>query len=164
MGTALAGAVLDSDRVAVWNRSPGKATALAQSGAAVAPSADDAIAVSDVIVVCLVDYAAVDAAFANVKTLRFLALLGSWLAATGALLSGLATRIDSGDHARDAMSNLAMQAVAIDNIAAASREQGISATLIEPIARLVRERVAQSGGSDEISGIAERLRDIDARD
>ncbi len=73
-------------------------------------------------------------------------------------LPDLAERIDSGDHARDVMSNLAMQSVAITNIVAASRSQGIDPAFMDPIERLAQKRLAGGFGADEISGIIEGMR------
>ncbi|CAN5125764.1 NAD(P)-dependent oxidoreductase [soil metagenome] len=60
MGRALAGAFLDHGHpTTVWNRTPGRATALADRGAAIAVRAADAVAASPLTVICLLDDAAV---------------------------------------------------------------------------------------------------------
>lgn len=60
MGSALAAAFLGAGHpTTVWNRSPGKADALAAHGAIPAPSAADAVAASPLVVLCLLDHAAV---------------------------------------------------------------------------------------------------------
>lgn len=89
---------------------------------------------------------------------QFLPLVEPWLAAMMTALPDYAERIDSGDHARDVMSNLAMQSVAISNIAATSRSQGIDPAFMEPIERLAQKRLAGGFGSDEISGIIKAMR------
>ncbi|MDL5202374.1 NAD(P)-binding domain-containing protein [Streptomyces sp. ALI-76-A] len=62
MGRALAGAFLDGGlRTTVWNRTPGRDRALLERGAAGAASAADAVAASDLTVVCVVNYDASDA-------------------------------------------------------------------------------------------------------
>lgn len=62
MGRALAGAFLDAGlRTTVWNRTPGKDRELVARGAVSAPSAEAAVAASDVTVVCVVNYAAAEA-------------------------------------------------------------------------------------------------------
>lgn len=59
MGAALAGAFLKAGhRTTVWNRSVGKADALAEQGAVRAESIADAVAASEVLVICVVDYEA----------------------------------------------------------------------------------------------------------
>ncbi|RSN48856.1 dehydrogenase [Streptomyces sp. WAC 04229] len=62
MGRALAGAFLDAGlRTTVWNRTPGRDGDLAARGAAVAASAEEAVAASTLTVVCVVNYDASDA-------------------------------------------------------------------------------------------------------
>ena len=59
MGQALAARFLQQGHtVTVWNRTPGKAASLIARGAREATSAVDAIAASDVSVICVLDYAA----------------------------------------------------------------------------------------------------------
>lgn len=60
MGTALAKATLSAGyRTTVWNRTAAKADRLAAAGARSAPSVADAVASSDVALICVADYAAV---------------------------------------------------------------------------------------------------------
>ncbi|GAA0255334.1 NAD(P)-binding domain-containing protein [Actinomadura nitritigenes] len=60
MGTALARAWLAAGRsLTVWNRTPGRAEALAAAGAEVADTAAAAVAAGDLVVVCLLDDASV---------------------------------------------------------------------------------------------------------
>ncbi|MER5355229.1 NAD(P)-binding domain-containing protein [Kitasatospora sp. NPDC002551] len=62
MGLAMAGAYLDAGyRVTLWNRTAGRAGGLVARGAVLAPSAADAIAANELVVLSLTDY---DAAFA----------------------------------------------------------------------------------------------------
>ncbi|GAA1350775.1 NAD(P)-dependent oxidoreductase [Streptomyces beijiangensis] len=62
MGRALAGAFLDAGlRTTVWNRTPGKGRELAERGAVVAVSAEEAVAASELTVICVVNYDASDA-------------------------------------------------------------------------------------------------------
>ena len=89
---------------------------------------------------------------------QFLPLVEPWLAAMMTALPDYAERIDSGDHARDVMSNLHMQSVAITNIIAASRGLGIDPAFMEPIERLAKKRLAAGFGSDEASGLIEAIR------
>lgn len=61
MGRALAGAFLDAGvRTTVWNRTPGREGDLAERGAVLAASAEDAVAASALTVICLVNYDATD--------------------------------------------------------------------------------------------------------
>ena len=62
MGSALAAACLRAGHpTTVWNRSAGKADALVAQGARLAAEAAEAVAASDILVVCVVDYAPVHA-------------------------------------------------------------------------------------------------------
>ncbi|MFF3321226.1 NAD(P)-dependent oxidoreductase [Streptomyces sp. NPDC002889] len=59
MGAALAGAFLAAGHpTTVWNRTPGKADALVERGAVRAGSVTEAVAASEVVVVCVLDHAA----------------------------------------------------------------------------------------------------------
>ncbi|MFJ5264203.1 NAD(P)-dependent oxidoreductase [Streptomyces sp. NPDC088387] len=61
MGRALAGAFLAAGlRTTVWNRTPGRAGELVERGAVAAGSPEEAVAASDLVVVCVVNYDAVD--------------------------------------------------------------------------------------------------------
>lgn len=54
MGSALAQCLVGAGHtVGVWNRTPGKSTALADAGATVFDSADDAVAASDLTIICI---------------------------------------------------------------------------------------------------------------
>ncbi|ASQ92228.1 NAD(P)-binding domain-containing protein [Streptomyces sp. 11-1-2] len=62
MGRALAGAFLDAGlRTTVWNRTPGRDRELIERGAVGARSAEEAVAASELTVVCVVNYDASDA-------------------------------------------------------------------------------------------------------
>ncbi|MGC4758069.1 NAD(P)-dependent oxidoreductase [Micromonospora trifolii] len=67
MGTALARAWLAAGYpLTVWNRTPGRAAALAPEGARVAGSAARAVAASTLVVICLLDDTSVDEVLAGV--------------------------------------------------------------------------------------------------
>jgi 3-hydroxyisobutyrate dehydrogenase-like beta-hydroxyacid dehydrogenase len=59
MGSAMAIALLRrGHKVTVWNRNPERAHTLAAEGASVAASAADAVAASQLVIMCVIDYAA----------------------------------------------------------------------------------------------------------
>src|SRR5687768_1381862 len=61
MGSAIARTFVDRGHpTTVWNRTAGKATALVDAGAAAAGTAAEAVAASDLVVLCVLDYDAVD--------------------------------------------------------------------------------------------------------
>ncbi|MFD0382199.1 NAD(P)-dependent oxidoreductase [Streptomyces stramineus] len=60
MGQALAGAFVEAGHpTTVWNRTAAKAEALVARGAVLAPTAADALAASELVIVCVIDYDAV---------------------------------------------------------------------------------------------------------
>ncbi|MFE6778095.1 NAD(P)-dependent oxidoreductase [Streptomyces sp. NPDC057702] len=62
MGQALAATLLNAGHATtVWNRSPNKATDLVTQGATLAASARDAVAASEIVIVCVTEYDAVRA-------------------------------------------------------------------------------------------------------
>ena len=94
----------------------------------------------------------------GVSAQSFAPMLGSWVGAMMEALPDFAARIDSGDHAREAMSNLAMQTTAMENILKASREQGVDGALLAPLLPLMRRRIDDGFGADEVSGVFELIR------
>ena len=69
MGSALAHCLVEKGHdVSVWNRSPEKAEALAQSGAKVCLSADDAVAESDFVLTCIKSHRDTDALVGSLDT------------------------------------------------------------------------------------------------
>jgi 3-hydroxyisobutyrate dehydrogenase-like beta-hydroxyacid dehydrogenase len=274
MGQALAARFLKQGHtITVWNRTPGKAAALVAGGAREAKAAADAIAASDLAVICVLDYAATDSIIdsagpalsgralvnltngtpaqarvtaervaalgatyldggimatppmiggehalilysgaqatfdAHVRSLEalgaakylgadaglaslhdlallsgmygvfagffhatalvdsegiragsFLELLGPWMSAMMGELPGYAEKIDAGNHGVNVVSNLGMQATALDNILRASREQGVATDLLAPLLDLFRKRAGAGFGEEDISGIFELIR------
>jgi 3-hydroxyisobutyrate dehydrogenase-like beta-hydroxyacid dehydrogenase len=60
MGRALAAALVDAGHTTtVWNRSPGKTAAIADRGARVADTIDDALSAGPLVIACLLDHASV---------------------------------------------------------------------------------------------------------
>ena len=74
MGAALAGATVSAGLdVTVWNRSPAKAEAFGDGPARIASRVEDAVDASDVIVICLRDHGATNAALRTPTTEKRLA-------------------------------------------------------------------------------------------
>lgn len=67
MGSAIAGTLLAAGHpTTVWNRTPERAAPLVDAGAAAAGTAAEAVAASPLVVVCLIDYDAVDEVLSTV--------------------------------------------------------------------------------------------------
>lgn len=91
MGAALAEALLNAGHeVTVWNRSAGKAEPLTARGAGAAASASEAVAASEVTIICVSDHAA---------TMEILGTVGAGDPADGRLLVQLGTM--SADDSRE---------------------------------------------------------------
>ncbi|APG91895.1 NAD(P)-dependent oxidoreductase [Sinorhizobium americanum] len=93
------------------------------------------------------------------KAVDFLPLLLPWLKAMTGTLPDLAGKIDSGRHSDNVVSNLAMQTIALENIAKASAEQAVAPDFAEPMLRLAARRIAEGHGSDDVSGVIETVRE-----
>lgn len=95
----------------------------------------------------------------NVQASPFNAtLLVPWLNAMAGVVGHLAEQIDSGDYTTGVVSNLGMQATALENIVQASEDQGVSADLLVPLQTLIHRRVADGHSADDISGLIELIR------
>ena len=94
----------------------------------------------------------------GIRASAFLKLLGPWMTAMMGELPGYAEKIDSGRHDVNVVSNLGMQATALDNILAATREQGVATDLLDPMLELFRKRMGTGFGEEDISGIFELIR------
>ena len=69
MGAALAYCLLkNGHEVSVWNRTPEKAEPLAQAGAKVCVSADDAVAAGDFVIICIKSHRETDALVGGLET------------------------------------------------------------------------------------------------
>ncbi|EAW14989.1 NAD(P)-dependent oxidoreductase [Aspergillus clavatus NRRL 1] len=83
---------------------------------------------------------------------KFLDLLLPWLGAMTEYLKAMAQQVDDGKYSSEG-SNMAMQLVAIQNIADASADQGVSADFIHPMRDFVQRAVDAGHGSDDISAL-----------
>ncbi|GAA2886911.1 NAD(P)-dependent oxidoreductase [Streptosporangium fragile] len=93
----------------------------------------------------------------KVPAAEFTPLVVSWLNAMIAGLPAMAKAVDSGDHST-ADSNLEMQATAYVNLLDASRDQGVSTELVEPMRELLDRGVTAGRGGGDISALIDLLR------
>lgn len=94
----------------------------------------------------------------GIRARSFLELLSPWMVAMMGELRGYAQKIDSGRHGVDVVSNLGMQTASLENILAATREQGVATDLLDPMLQLFRQRAQAGFGHEDISGIFELMR------
>jgi len=93
----------------------------------------------------------------RVPAAEFTPLVVSWLNAMMTAFPRMAAAIDSGDHSAGD-SNLGMQAAAYVNRLDASRDQGVSPELMEPMRSLLNRGVAAGLGSGDTSSLVTLLR------
>ncbi|MFJ4579308.1 NAD(P)-dependent oxidoreductase [Streptomyces echinatus] len=86
------------------------------------------------------------------------ALLVPWLNAMAGSAHGTAERLRSGDHTSAVVSNLAMQVAGSGTLLRTAAEQGVSTELLAPFLDLMRRRLADGHGEEDISGLVELLR------
>ncbi len=94
----------------------------------------------------------------SVPATEFAPLLSRWLNSMSGLVAGTAEQIDKGDYTLGVVSSLAMQEAGYGNLLEAAREQGISPELIAPLHPLMRRRVADGHGDEDLAGLIELLR------
>lgn len=93
----------------------------------------------------------------RIPAAEFTPLLVTWLNTMMASLPEMARAVDSGDHSADE-SNLRMQATGFVNLLDASRDQGVSTELVEPMRALLDRGVATGRGGGDLSSLIELLR------
>lgn len=93
----------------------------------------------------------------GVEATAFAPVLGRWLDAMGGFTAGAAAQVDSGDYTDDVVSTLAMQAAAYANLDLVAAEQGVSPELLAPLGALMRRRVADGHGRDDLASVVELL-------
>ncbi|MEU5027617.1 NAD(P)-dependent oxidoreductase [Streptomyces milbemycinicus] len=94
----------------------------------------------------------------DIKAADFAPMLSGWLNGMSGAVAGYAEKIDSGDHARGVVSNLAMQSAGFGHLIEAAEEQGVSPELLAPLGPLMARRVADGHGHEDLSGLVELLR------
>ncbi|GAA3442829.1 6-phosphogluconate dehydrogenase [Planomonospora venezuelensis] len=98
----------------------------------------------------------------EVPASEFTPMVSGFLNAMIASLPAMAAAVDSGDHSA-ADSNLEMQAAAYVNLLDASRAQGVSTELVEPMRALLDRGVAAGHGGGDVSSLVGLLRTAPAR-
>lgn len=95
---------------------------------------------------------------AGLPATSFAPLLVRWLAAMTGLVDGAAEQVEKRDYGIDVVSNLAMQTAVFPNFFSTTEEQGLSTELLAPLYELMRRRVADGHGHEDLPGIVELLR------
>ncbi|MFD8087860.1 NAD(P)-dependent oxidoreductase [Kitasatospora sp. NPDC059722] len=85
-------------------------------------------------------------------------LLAGWLTAMTGSIARTADQLESGDYAKDVVSNLAMQVAGRRTLLGTAEEQGVSDELLAPYFRLMERRLALGGGEEDLAGVVDLLR------
>lgn len=85
-------------------------------------------------------------------------LLIPYLTAITGIIPNLARQIDTGEYTVGVSATLGMQQVGFRNIRQASKDQGVSTELLDPIQSLMDRRVADGFPGDDFSAVTELLK------
>ncbi|MFI9719371.1 NAD(P)-dependent oxidoreductase [Streptomyces sp. NPDC052396] len=88
----------------------------------------------------------------------FAPMLGEWIGAMAGSIPHHARQIESGDYTQGVVSGIGMQAAAFDNLLHTAEDQGIRPVLFTALRDLMKRRVADGHGAEDISGLVELLR------
>ncbi|MFJ5773235.1 NAD(P)-dependent oxidoreductase [Streptomyces sp. NPDC093094] len=88
---------------------------------------------------------------------EFAPLLQGWLTAMAGLVHRTADQLESGDYAKDVVSNAAMQAAGNATLLRTAQEQGVSPELLTPYMALMDRLVAEGRGAQDTTGMIDLL-------
>jgi len=84
-------------------------------------------------------------------------LLADWLVAMAPAVHQTADRLRSGDYTRNVVSHLAMQVAGTPTFLRTAEQQGVSPELLSPYFALMRRRLAEGGGAEDLTGVIDLL-------
>ncbi|MEU1191384.1 NAD(P)-binding domain-containing protein [Streptomyces sp. NPDC005859] len=84
-------------------------------------------------------------------------LLADWLVAMAPAVHGTADQLRSGDYTKNVVSSLAMQVAGTPTFLSTAEQQGVSPELLTPYFQLMRRRMAESGGEEDLTGVIDLL-------
>ncbi|MFI1442004.1 NAD(P)-dependent oxidoreductase [Streptomyces fructofermentans] len=84
-------------------------------------------------------------------------LLTDWLVAMAPSVHETAGRLRSGDYTGGVVSRLAMQVAGTPTFLDTAEQQGVSPQLLSPYFELMRRRLAEGGGEEDLTGVIELL-------
>ncbi|MFB6634504.1 NAD(P)-dependent oxidoreductase [Streptomyces sp. NPDC056362] len=92
-----------------------------------------------------------------VDPVAFAPLLADWLTAMSGSVHGTAARLRSGEYTGGVVSNLSMQVAGTPTFLATAEEQGVSPELLAPYFDLMRRRLAEGSGEEDLTGVVDLL-------
>lgn len=84
-------------------------------------------------------------------------LLADWLVAMAPAVHRTADQLRGGDYTTGVVSTLAMQVAGTPTFLRTAREQGVSTELLSPYFELMRRRLAEGGGEEDLTGVIDLL-------
>ncbi len=84
-------------------------------------------------------------------------LLADWLVATAPAVHRTADQLRGGDYTQGVVSSLAMQVAGTPAFLSTAEEQGVSPELVRPYFELMRRRLAEGGGEEDLTGVIDLL-------
>ncbi|RST09736.1 NAD(P)-dependent oxidoreductase [Streptomyces sp. WAC05374] len=94
----------------------------------------------------------------DIDPVTFAPLLSGWISAmAGPAVQQTARQLKSGDYTTDVVSNLAMQVAGTPTFLTTAEQQGVSPELINPYFELMRRRLAEGSGEEDLTGVVDLL-------
>ncbi|MCG5472083.1 NAD(P)-binding domain-containing protein [Micromonospora sp. LAH09] len=84
-------------------------------------------------------------------------LLADWLVAMVPTVHQTADQLRSGDYTRGVVSTLAMQVAGTPTLLSTAEAQGVGTELLRPFVDLMRRRLAEGGGEEDLTGVIDLL-------
>ncbi|MDX3799192.1 NAD(P)-dependent oxidoreductase [Streptomyces sp. AK04-3B] len=84
-------------------------------------------------------------------------LLADWLVAMAPAVHRTAEQLQRGDYTEGVVSNLAMQVAGTPTFLSTAEQQGVSPELLTPYFELMRRRLAEGGGEEDLTGVIDLL-------
>ncbi|MFF3420215.1 NAD(P)-dependent oxidoreductase [Streptomyces sp. NPDC002698] len=93
----------------------------------------------------------------DIDPVSFAPLLADWLVAMVPAVHQTADRLRSGDYSKGVVSDLAMQVAGTPTFLSTAEQQGVSSELLSPYFELMRRRLAEGGGEEDLTGVIDLL-------
>ncbi|MGW1787272.1 imine reductase family protein, partial [Streptomyces sp. NPDC002143] len=84
-------------------------------------------------------------------------LLADWLVSMAPAVHQTAAQLSSGDYTKGVVSNLAMQVAGTPTFLNTAEDQGVSPELLRPYFDLMRRRLAEGSGAEDLTGVVDLL-------
>jgi 3-hydroxyisobutyrate dehydrogenase-like beta-hydroxyacid dehydrogenase len=93
----------------------------------------------------------------DIDPVSFAPLLADWLVAMAPAVHRTADQLRGGDYTQGVVSNLAMQVAGTPTFLSTAEQQGVSPELLRPYFELMRRRLAEGSGEEDLTGVIDLL-------